>query len=237
VVGEAIELACRVGPHPSHQATGLFTEAARRVVAEGSLALAYRHGHRQITTGHLLLAVLDSGDRTTDRMTHPHTQRLARTLVRGLPWSEHDTGPGSELERIVLDALMRTLVLDFRRILPRGWTIHGSARSDIQLTVPQSRSESDFQIRPGWITAQPGSGRERLQQVTQWMLERFQSALTQIVGEPWPTVVDGQPAPAHAHVIPDRYNPRLRLGYGDPEIPALHVVEHDLLIHMMVQSA
>jgi len=237
VVGEAIDLACRLGPHPSHQATGRFTEVARRVVAEDSLALAYRHGHRQITTGHLLLAVLDSGDRTTERMTRPHTQRLARTLVRGLPGSEHDTGPDSELEWIVLDALMRTLVLDFRRILPPGWTIRGSARSDIHLRAPQSKSESDFQIRPGWITAQPGSGRERLQQVTQWMLERFQAALTEIVGERWPAEVDGRPAPAHAHVVPDRYNSRLRLGYGDPEIPVLRVVEHDLLIHMMVQSA
>jgi ATP-dependent Clp protease ATP-binding subunit ClpA len=147
VVGEAIELACRVGPHPSHQATGLFTEVARRVVADDALALAYRLGHRQITTGHLLLAVLDSGDRTTERMTRPHTQRLARTLVRGLPGSEHDTGSDSELEWIVLDALMCTLVL------PPVWTIRGSARSDIHLRVPQSQSESDFQIRPGWITA------------------------------------------------------------------------------------
>lgn len=236
VTGEATELACRVGPHPSHQATGLFTEVARRVVAEDSLALAYRHGHRQITTGHLLLAVLDSGDRTTERMTRPHTQRLARALVRGLPGSEHDPGPDSELEWIVLDALMRTLVLDFRRLLPPGWTIYGSARSDIHLRVPQSQSEADFQIRPGWITAQPGSGRERLQQVTQWMLERFQAALNEIAGEPWPDAVDGRPAPAHAHVIPDRYNSRLRLGYGDPENPVLRVVEHDRLIHMMVQS-
>jgi hypothetical protein len=131
---------------------------------------------------------------------------------------------------------MRTLVLEFRRILPPGWTIHGSARSDIHLRVPQSQSESNFQIRAGWITAQPGSGRERLQQVTQWLLERFQAALTEIAGEPWPAVVDGRPAPAHAHVIPDRHNSRLRLGYGGPEIPVLRVVEHDLLIHMMVQS-
>jgi hypothetical protein len=234
VVDEAIELACRMGPHPSHQATGLFTEVARRVVAEDALALAYRHGHRQITTGHLLLAVLGRGDRTVERMTRPYTQRLARTLIGGLPGSEHDTGPDSELEWIVLDALMRTLVLEFRRILPPGWTISGSARRDIHLRVPQSRSESDFQIRPGWISAQPGSGRERLQQVTRWMLERFQAAVTEIVGEPWP--VSRRPAPAYAHVIPDRYNPRLSLGYGDPETPVLRVVEHDLLIHMVVQS-
>jgi len=120
LVGEAIELACRVGPHPSHQATGLFTDVARRVVAEDALALAYRHGHRQITTGHLLLAVLDSGDRATGRMTWPHTQRLARTLVRGLPGSEHEAGPDAELEWIVLDDLMRTLVVDSEGSCRRG---------------------------------------------------------------------------------------------------------------------
>jgi hypothetical protein len=71
---------------------------------------------------------------------------------------------------------------------------------DIYLGVPGTHSESDLQIIPGWITAQPDSGRERLRHVTQWMLERLQ------------------------------------LGYGDPEAPVLRVVEHDMLIHMMVQS-
>jgi hypothetical protein len=55
------------------------------------------------------------------------------------------------------------------------------------------------------------------------VLERFQAALTEIVGDPWPAAVDGRPALAYAHVIPDRYNARLRLGYADPEIPALRV--------------
>lgn len=236
MVGEAIETASRLGPPPSHQATGIFTPPARRVVAEDSLALAYRHGHRQITTGHLLLAALDSGDQTTGRITHPHMQRLARTLVGGLPGAEHDGGPDTELEWIAMDALMRTLVLDLRRILPPGWTIYGSARGDIHLQVPQSRSESDFQIRPGWITSQPTSGRDRLQHVTRWMLESFQAAITETIGEPWPTTDTGLPAAAHADVIPDRYNPQLRLGYGNPEDPVLRVVEHDLLIGMMLQS-
>jgi hypothetical protein len=166
-------------------------------------------------------------------MVRPHAQRLARTLVRGLPGTEHGAGPDSQPEWIVFDALTRGLVLDFRRILPPGWSIGGSARSDIHLRVPQSQSESDFQIRPGWITAQPGSGRARLRQV---MLERFQAAVTEIVGESWPAAVDGRPAPAFAQVIPDRYNARLRLGYGDHDRPVLRVAEHDLLIHMMVQS-
>jgi ATP-dependent Clp protease ATP-binding subunit ClpA len=44
-IGEAIDLACRYGPHPSHQATGIFSQTARRVVAEDALKLAYRLGH------------------------------------------------------------------------------------------------------------------------------------------------------------------------------------------------
>jgi len=87
-IGEAIDLACRCGPHPFHQATGIFSQTARRVVAEDALRLAYRLGHPQITTGHLLLATLDSSDRTTAMMTLPRTQRLARTLARGLPGTE-----------------------------------------------------------------------------------------------------------------------------------------------------
>ena len=83
-------------------------------------------------------------------MTRPHTQRLARGLVAGLPESELDAGPDAELEWIAIDALMRELVLGFRRSLLPGWTIQGSARSDIHLRVPQSQSESDFQIRPGF---------------------------------------------------------------------------------------
>jgi len=37
--------------------------------------------------------------------------------------------------------------LEFRRVLPPGWTVQGSARSDIHLRVPESQSESEFQIR------------------------------------------------------------------------------------------
>ena len=156
VVGEAFDLACRVGPHPSHQATGIFSESARRVVAEDALTVAYRHGYPQITTGHLLLAVFDSRDPTTGRMTEPHAQRLARSVIRELPGEEHDSESDHELDWIEFESLIRTMMLDFRRILP-GWSIRGSARSDIHLQVPGSRSESDFQIRPGWITAESGS--------------------------------------------------------------------------------
>ena len=235
--GEAVELARRMGPHPSHQATGRFSELARRVVAEDALAIAYRHGHPQITTGHLLLAVLDSRDPTTNRMTGPHTQRLARSVTRGLPGAEHASEPDHELDWIAFDWLMRTLLLEFRRILPAGWTIHGSSRSDIHIQVPASRSESDFQIRPGWITSQPGSGGQRLQRVTLWMLQQLQAAVSQTTEQPWPAAEDRQQPTPYAQIIPQRVNSPLRLGYGNPEAPALRVTSHDLLVHMIVHQA
>jgi len=237
VIGEAIDLACLRGPHPSGQATGVFSPAARRVVAEDALAVAYRLGHIEITTGPLLLAVLDSEDRTTVAMTRPHTQRLARTVTRGLPGRERGADDGGDLAWIQFDSLIRDLTLGFRGILPAGWTIWGSARSDIHLQVPDSRSESDFQIRPGWITAEPGSAPERLRRVAHWMLERLQAAVMQATGEPWPDTGEGEAAPVHAELIDDRYNPMLRLGYGNPLAPVAARLKHDMHLNMMISTS
>ncbi|MGA9856796.1 MAG: Clp protease N-terminal domain-containing protein [Solirubrobacteraceae bacterium] len=234
-IGEAIELVCRYGPHPFHQATGIFSPTARRVVAEGALSVAYRLGHPQISTGHLLLAVLDSQDRTTMAITRPHTQRLARTLHRGLPGPEHGADEGV-LAWIQFDSLIRTLTPGFRQILPAGWTIRGTARSDIHLRVPGSRSESDFQIRPSWIIAQPGPAPERLQRVTLWMLQRLQAAVIEATGRPWPHSDDGHVS-AYAQLVEDSYNPTLRLGYGDPQSPAAAPLEHDLHLNMMISTS
>jgi hypothetical protein len=235
VIGEAIELARMRGPHPSHQATGIFSPTARWVVAEGSLMLAYRLGHPQISSGHLLLAVLDSEDRTTTAMTSPHTQRLARTLHRGLPGTEHADDDGT-LAWIQFDSLIRTLTLGFRRILPTGWTIRGSARSDIHLRVPDSHSESDFQIRPGWIVAESGPAPERLRRVTLWMLERLQAAVIDATGRAWPDNGGSLAAP-YAELVHDLYNPTLRLGYGNPRSPVATPLEHDLHLNMMISTS
>lgn len=234
-IGEAIDLAARIGPHPFHQATGIFSDVARRVVAEDALALAYRLGHEQISSGHLLLATLDSRDRTTEAMTRPHTQRLARTLMRSLPGAEQRSGD-EDLAWIQFDILIRILVDGFRRILPPGWRVMGSARSDIHLNVPDSRSESDFQIRPGWIVAEGGTARHRLQHVTCWMLERLQAAVTQTTGRPWPETPDGATPRVHAQLIDDRYNPKLRLGYGDPEAPIATATGRDINLNMVVNT-
>ena len=194
-----------------------------------------RLGHPQISTGHLLLATLDSQDRTTTAITRPHTQRLARTLTRGLPGAEHgdDEGP---LAWIQFDSLVRTLTPGFRRILPAGWTISGTARSDIHLRVPDSRSESDFQIRPGWIIARPGPTPERLRRVTHWMLERLQAAVIDATGQSWPEGAPDRVTP-YAELIEDRYNPTLRLGYGDPHVPVATPLAHDLHLNMMISTS
>jgi hypothetical protein len=234
-IGEAIDLVCRYGPHPFHQATGIFSPAARRVIAEGSLSVAYRHGHHQISTEQLLLAVLDSQDRTTTAITHPHIQRLARTLHRGLPGAEGAADEGA-LAWIQFDSLIRTLTPGFRRILPAGWTIWGQARSDIHLRVPDSRSESDFQIRPGWIIAEPGPAPERLKRVTHWMLERLQAAVINATAQPWAQRGEDRVTP-YAELIEDRYNPTLRLGYGDPDSPVAAPLEHDLHLNMMISTS
>ena len=233
-IGEAIDLACRYGPHPFHQATGIFSPTARRVVAEASLSVAYRLGHPQISTGHLLLAVLDSQDGTTTAITRPHTQRLARTLNRGLPGAEHGPDDGA-LAWIQFDRLIKTLTPGFRRILPAGWTISGTARSDMHLRVPDSRSESDFQIRPGWIIAEPGTAPGRLKRVTHWMLERLQAAVIDATGQPWPQSGEDRATP-YAKLIEDRYNPKLRLGYGDPQSPVATPLEHDMHLNMMINT-
>jgi hypothetical protein len=235
-IGEVIDLACRLGPHPFHQATGIFSHSARGVVAEDALRMAYRLGHPQITSGHLLLATLDSPDRTTAMMTRPHTQRLARTLARGLPGTDHGVDEG-DLLWIQFDSLIRTLTLGIRRILPPGWIVMGSARSDIHLRVPDSESESDFQIRPGWIVAEPGPAAERLGRVTRWMLERLQAAVMQATGRPWPDTAKNRPPPVYAQLIDDRYSPTLRLGYGDPESPIATPIEHDLHLNMMLGTS
>lgn len=205
------------------------------MVAEDALALAYRLGHEQVSSGHLLLATLDARDRTTEAMTRPHTQRLARTLLQHLPGDERRAAD-DDLAWIQFDALIRVLVDGFSRILPPGWRVRGSARSDIHVNVPDSQSESDFQIRPGWIVAEDGPAPERLQRITYWMLERLQSAVIEATGRGWPETTDGTPPAVHAELIADRFNPVLRLGYGAPASPVASAVRHHMLLNMVIDT-
>jgi ATP-dependent Clp protease ATP-binding subunit ClpA len=75
-------------PYP--RATDIFSDDARRIVAEDVLIIAERLGHRPLTTGHLLIAVLESPDE--------HAGEIAGSLpgLRELPAAVIDALPGHE---------------------------------------------------------------------------------------------------------------------------------------------
>jgi hypothetical protein len=237
MVVEAMERACQYGPHPAHQATGIYSATARRVVAEDALVHAYRRGHRAITTGHLALAVLDSHDRTARAIvgSGPEPERTARSVERGLPGNEHTTGD-VDPRWISFDLLIRTLAVWFQQIVPQGWTVTGAGRSGgIWARPPQPRSEADYRVFLDWIVERDEPVRDRLLAVTQRALADLQTAVAGETGTPWP-VGDGSsgyefPA-AHAAVAGDDVNPLLRLFYGDPEAPVLEMA-HPALINML----
>lgn len=215
-LGEAMERARMYGPNPAHQATGIFTEAARRIVAEGALAYAYRHDDPSIGTGHLLLATLDAQDSAIDRIlgsgdmgSGPVPGRLARTLMRALPGDELPIGRVDGSGVISFDTLIRVLTSWFRDQLPPGWVIYGSGRSGgFALKIPDSRSEEDFRIDVGAIVTSDRGGRERLLEVTHAALTRLQAAVVQTTSTSWPANPASGAAPEpHTEIAGDTVNP------------------------------
>ena len=214
-VGLAMERACLYGPPSSHQATGIFSDATRSIVAERGLRYAYRAGHAQIGTGHLLLATLDARDQTVERIvgsgvmgSGPVLDRLGRSLARALPGDEHPAN-GVRREAIAFDLLIRMLTIEFQEWLPPGWTVYGNPRSDgFSLTVPDSRSEEDYRIHMGWIVGSAQSGRPRLLEVTRHVLTSLQRAVVETTRTDWPAdAVSGTPPEPHAEIGGDDINP------------------------------
>lgn len=243
-LGEALERARMYGPRPAHQATGIFTEEARRIVSESALAYAYRHDHSAIGTGHLLLATLDARDQTIGRIVGsgvmsagPMHARLARALTRALPGQEHPTDRVDD-GWISFDMLIRLLTDQFRAHLPPGWVIRGSGRSGgFHLQIPDSRSEADFVIDMSWILTSDHRARERLLEVTQAALVCVQAAVVETTSTSWPAKTPGARLPEpHAGVAGDAVNPRLRLWYGPSEAPVLEL-EPQPLINMIIHSS
>jgi hypothetical protein len=237
MVVEAMERARQYGPDPAHQATGIYTEAARRVVAEDALVHAYRRGHGSITTGHLALAVLDSPDRTARAIVGfgPEPERFARSIERALPGNEHATGD-VDPSWLNFDLLIGTLAHWFQQIVPQGWTVTGAGRSGgVWARPPRPRSEADYRVFLDWIVERDEPARDRLLAVTQRALADLQTAVTTDTGATWPAGAgssrDALPA-AHASVAGDDVNPTLRLFYGDPEAPVLEM-PHPALINML----
>lgn len=245
-LGEAMERALMYGPRPAHQATGIFTDAARCIVAERALAYAYRHDHSSISTGHLLLATLDAPDRVIDRIvgsgvmgSGPVHDRLARTLIRALPGDERPTGRVFDEGVIHFDVLIAILTSEFTRIAPPGWELRGSARSGgVRLKVPNSRSEEDFAVHLEWIAAEAGPARDRLLRGTRKALEDLQSAVIEHTGQPWPANPRSRQAgrpEAHAEFVGDDDNPMLRLWYGDLGDPTLEVTSTPIFMTSVIR--
>ena len=73
-------------------ATGIFTPGARRIVAEDALVVAERLGHRALTTGHVLIAILEHpGEHASEIVgSLPELRELTAAVIDALP-SEEDT--------------------------------------------------------------------------------------------------------------------------------------------------
>ena len=85
-----------------------------------ALKYAYRFGHDRISTGHLLLATLDSQDRTATHIigSGPASERIARELLQRLPGHEHEFVQ-SDHGLIDFDVLTRSLRRGWRRFCHR----------------------------------------------------------------------------------------------------------------------
>jgi ATP-dependent Clp protease ATP-binding subunit ClpA len=72
------------------RATGIFSDSARRMLAEGVLEVAHRRGDRALGTGHLFLAVIASPESTDiPPRESADLDRLAVEITDTLPGNEH----------------------------------------------------------------------------------------------------------------------------------------------------
>src|SRR5262245_48737202 len=74
---------------PYLQATDIFSPGARRIVAEDVLIVAERLGHRALTTGHVLIAILERPDEyTSDIISSVPGIREITAIIGALPGQE-----------------------------------------------------------------------------------------------------------------------------------------------------
>jgi ATP-dependent Clp protease ATP-binding subunit ClpA len=69
------------------RATDIFSSDARRVVAEDVLIIAERLNHRPLTTGHLLIAILESPDENTGEImgSLPDVHEITAAVINVMP--------------------------------------------------------------------------------------------------------------------------------------------------------
>jgi hypothetical protein len=72
------------------EATDIFTPDARRIVAENVLVIAERFGHRPLTTGHLLIAIVENPDERTGEIVGllPDVGELTSAVIDALHGEE-----------------------------------------------------------------------------------------------------------------------------------------------------
>jgi ATP-dependent Clp protease ATP-binding subunit ClpA len=75
---------------PHSRATGIFTQEARRIVAEDVLIIAERLDHRTLTTGHVLLAILERYAYLTVDFVNslPPIREITAAVIDALPGQE-----------------------------------------------------------------------------------------------------------------------------------------------------
>jgi ATP-dependent Clp protease ATP-binding subunit ClpA len=74
---------------PYSRATGIFSTDARRIVAEDVLIVAERLGHRALTTGHVLIAILERPDEYTSEIINSvPSLREVTAVIDALPGQE-----------------------------------------------------------------------------------------------------------------------------------------------------
>jgi hypothetical protein len=70
------------------RATGIFSTDARRIVAEDVLIVAERLGRRALTTGHVLIAILERPDEYTSDISSVPGIREVTAVIDALPGQE-----------------------------------------------------------------------------------------------------------------------------------------------------
>jgi hypothetical protein len=75
---------------PYRRATGIFSAYVRRIVAQDVLIIAERLRHRALTTGHILLAILECNDLHVREIISslPDIREVTAAVIEALPGKE-----------------------------------------------------------------------------------------------------------------------------------------------------
>jgi hypothetical protein len=243
IMGEATERTRMDEPPPAHQATGIFAETTRRVVAEGALRYASRHGVPRIGTGHLLLATLDAREGMIDRIVGDGVIGSGPVLdgwgprcsALFLETSSPRPGCASRRSRSTCrSGSSPTNTANGCRA--DGGSTATPTRAGFASESRDSRSEEDVRIDVDGIVASAQPARQRLLDVTPAALASLQEAVVRNDAYQLARRDGDRPVPQpHAEIDGDDANPTLRLGCGSAQAPAL-VLTPPLLLNSVLHG-